>query len=74
MTTTEIVWTDPAWTVDPEFHRLCPRSVMRSCGSLEANLLADGCRDPLVVWEEGGLLLDGHNRYAMCQEHALPFP
>ena len=74
MTTTEIVWTDPAWTVDPEFHRLCPPLSDEELRQLEANLLADGCRDPLVVWEEGGLLLDGHNRYAMCQEHALPFP
>jgi len=38
---------------------------------LEANLKADGCRDPLVVWN--GTLLDGHNRYAICKRHHLPF-
>src|SRR2546425_6224827 len=30
-------------------------------------------REPLVVWQEAGVLLDGHNRYALCQAHALPF-
>jgi len=38
---------------------------------LEASLLADGCRDPLVVW--GGYLLDGHNRYALCLQHGLDY-
>jgi hypothetical protein len=38
---------------------------------LEASLLEDGCRDPLVVW--GGYLLDGHNRYALCTKHGIPF-
>ncbi|MFC0132010.1 hypothetical protein CR105_16045 [Massilia eurypsychrophila] len=38
---------------------------------LEASILQDGCRDPLVVW--GGYLLDGHNRYEICQKHGLSF-
>lgn len=38
---------------------------------LEASILAEGCRDPLVVW--GGYLLDGHNRYAICQKHGIAF-
>lgn len=39
--------------------------------ALERSLLAEGCRDALVLW--GDLLVDGHNRYAICQKHALPF-
>ena len=39
--------------------------------SLEHSILAEGCRDALVLW--GDLLVDGHNRYAICQSHALPF-
>ncbi len=39
--------------------------------SLERSLLAEGCRDALVLW--GDLLVDGHNRYAICQKHALSF-
>jgi hypothetical protein len=39
--------------------------------ALERSLLAEGCRDALVLW--GDLLIDGHNRYAICQQHGLPF-
>ncbi|GGX10240.1 hypothetical protein GCM10007242_15320 [Pigmentiphaga litoralis] len=39
--------------------------------SLERSLLAEGCRDALVLW--GDLLVDGHNRYAICTKHNLPF-
>ncbi|WP_238913381.1 hypothetical protein [Achromobacter insolitus] len=39
--------------------------------ALERSLLAEGCRDALVLW--GDLLVDGHNRYALCQKHSIPF-
>lgn len=39
--------------------------------SLERSILAEGCRDALVLW--GEVLVDGHNRYAICQAHGLPF-
>ena len=39
--------------------------------SLERSILSEGCRDSLVVW--GDLLIDGHNRYGICQKHGLPF-
>ena len=39
--------------------------------SLERSILAEGCRDSLVVW--GDLLIDGHNRYGIRQKHGLPF-
>jgi hypothetical protein len=39
--------------------------------SLERSLLAEGCRDALVLW--GDVLVDGHNRYGICQKHGLPF-
>ncbi len=35
------------------------------------SLLTEGCRDALVLWDD--LLVDGHNRYAICQAHDLPF-
>ena len=38
---------------------------------LEENLLRDGCQSPLIVW--GDVLLDGHNRYEICQQHGIPF-
>ncbi|MBK6869788.1 MAG: hypothetical protein IPG98_18440 [Burkholderiales bacterium] len=36
--------------VDPEFKALIPPLSAEERAQLEANLLADGCRDPLVVW------------------------
>eukprot|EP01036_Dinobryon_divergens_P038439 gene38439-50470_t len=39
--------------------------------ALERSLLTEGCRDALVLW--GDLLVDGHNRYGICQQHGLPF-
>jgi hypothetical protein len=39
--------------------------------ALERSLLAEGCRDSLVLW--GDVLVDGHNRYGICQKHHLPF-
>ncbi len=38
---------------------------------LEANLLADGCRDPIITWN--GFIIDGHNRYELCTMHKIPY-
>ena len=39
--------------------------------ALERSILAEGCRDALVLW--GDMLIDGHNRYAICQKHGVEF-
>jgi hypothetical protein len=39
--------------------------------ALERSILAEGCRDALVLW--GDILVDGHNRYSICSKHGLPF-
>ena len=39
--------------------------------ALERSILAEGCRDALVLW--GDVLVDGHNRFGICQQHGLPF-
>jgi hypothetical protein len=39
--------------------------------ALERSLLAEGCRDALVLW--GDVLIDGHNRYEICSKYELPF-
>jgi hypothetical protein len=39
--------------------------------ALERSILAEGCRDALVVW--GDVLVDGHNRHGICVKHGLPF-
>lgn len=39
--------------------------------ALERSILVEGCRDALVLWED--VLVDGHNRYQICQQHGVPF-
>ena len=39
--------------------------------ALERSILAEGCRDALVLW--GEMLVDGHHRYSLCRKHDLPF-
>ena len=40
---------------------------------LDKSLLADGCRDALIVWEGKNTLVDGHNRNAICKRRNIPF-
>ena len=42
---------------------------------LEANLLREGCREPLVVWKKDRdyILVDGHHRFKLCRRHGLDF-
>lgn len=57
--------------IDAEFQALIPPLHADELAGLEKSLLAEGCRDALVVWKETGILLDGHNRYAICRQHGI---
>lgn len=57
--------------IDEEFKGLLPALDDKTFELLESNLLENGCRDPLVLW--GDILIDGHNRYAICQKNNIPF-
>jgi len=110
--------------IDPEFKALIPPLAPEELAQLEANIIKDGCRDPLVVWKvvdehadadcvkaanDGGevycsecrkdvtvsvesrsivcdecghelspyrhdeILIDGHNRHAICTKHGIEF-
>lgn len=59
--------------IDAEFAALIPPLTDDEQRQLEANLLADGCREPLCVWQGQNILLDGHTRYGICQQHKIPF-
>lgn len=58
-------------TVDPEFRDLIPPLNEEEMKLLEASIVADGCESPLIVWN--GVIVDGHNRYAICRKHKIPF-
>ncbi len=57
--------------IDKEFESLIPRLTDEEFSQLEKNIIEDGCRDALVLWED--ILVDGHNRYRICQKHGIPF-
>jgi hypothetical protein len=59
--------------VDDELASLIPPLTAEELGRLEASLLAEGVRDALVVWQEQGTLLDGHNRLRLSQKHGLQY-
>ena len=58
-------------TVDPEFRDLIPPLNEEELKLLEASIVADGCESPLIVWN--GVIVDGHNRYAICRKREIPF-
>ncbi|MFD1816548.1 hypothetical protein SAMN04515674_106119 [Pseudarcicella hirudinis] len=70
----------------PELRDLIPPLQEEESKQLEQNLLAEGCREALMVWEtsqsviDGSasdeavyILVDGHNRYSICKKHHLDF-
>lgn len=58
-------------TIDTEFKSLIPPLTAEEYAGLEESIIADGCRDALVLW--GDILIDGHNRYEICTRHNIPF-
>lgn len=60
-----------ALRIDPEFKSLITELSADELAELEQSILAEGCRDALVVWN--GVIVDGHNRYGICTKHNLPY-
>lgn len=57
--------------IDREFRDLIPPLMPEEYEGLERSIVADGCRDALVLW--GDILIDGHNRYEICESHGIPY-
>jgi len=57
--------------IDNEFKSLIPPLTDEERGELEKSILAEGCRDALVLW--GDTLVDGHNRAEICERHGIPY-
>jgi len=61
-----------ALKIDAEFKALCPPLSSEEWKQLESNIVADGrAISPLIVWN--GMVVDGHNRLAICTKHDLPY-
>lgn len=57
--------------IDAEFQNLIPPLSDEEFRQLEENIKVEGCRDALVTWN--GTIVDGHNRYKICQENGISF-
>lgn len=53
------------------FKNIIPALSLDEYNQLEKNILNDGIREPLVVWD--GTLIDGHNRYSIAKKHNLDY-
>ena len=53
------------------FRELIPPLTAEEYKQLEENILAEGCRDAIVVWDN--VIVDGHNRHEICTMHGVEF-
>ncbi len=58
-------------TINEELRSFIDPLTANESAALERSLLAEGCRDALVLW--GDTLIDGHNRYDICTRHNIEF-
>jgi HAMP domain-containing protein len=58
-------------TINEELRSFIDPLTANEHAALERSLLAEGCRDALVLW--GDVLIDGHNRYDICNRHGIEF-
>ena len=58
-------------TVLPEMAELLPPLTGEQLAALEADILKNGCYSPVIV-NEDMVVIDGHNRQRLCEQHSLP--
>jgi len=56
----------------PEMEQLLPPLSAEQFSALEGDILENGCYTPVIV-NEDMVILDGHNRFRICEKHGLPF-
>lgn len=65
-------------SVNPYLKAFIPPLTNEELQQLEGNILKEGIRDELIVWEDPQkskqyFLIDGHNRFGIAQKHGLDF-
>ena len=56
----------------PEMAELLPPLSAEQLDALETDLVNNGCYSPIIV-NEDMVIIDGHNRQALCEKHGLPY-
>lgn len=61
--------------VETVLENFVPSMLKRQFATLEASIVAEGCKTPLIVWDREGeyILVDGHNRLKICTKHGVGF-
>ena len=74
MQNTKIEDSSSDWTpvVLPEMEQLLPPLSVEQFSALESDILANGCYAHIIV-NEDIVIVDGHNRFRICEKHGLPF-
>ena len=63
----------PKFKIIAEFRDLLPDLTLEEYKELERSICKEGLREPLLVWKERGVLIDGHNRLKICKEHGKKY-
>ena len=58
--------------IDPEFQTLIPPLSDDEYQRLEKSILAEGVRESIITWDD--TIIDGHNRYRICQKYNINCP
>ena len=61
------------FSISAELESFLPSTTEDEKRSLRHSLQAEGCLQPLTVWAEEQVLVDGHNRYRICVDEGIPF-
>mgnify|MGYP002510401403 CR=1 FL=1 len=64
--------TERSPAVLPEMAELLPPLTGEQLAALEADILKSGCYSPVIV-NEDMVIVDGHNRQRLCEQHGLPY-
>ena len=71
-TKTEYSSSERTPVVLPEMEQLLPPLSAEQFSALEGDILENGCYAPIIV-NEDMVIVDGHNRFRICEKHGLPF-
>ena len=70
-TKTEYSSSERTPVVLPEMEQLLPPLSAEQFSALEGDILENGCYAPIIV-NEDMVIVDGHNRFRICEKHGLP--
>lgn len=64
----------PDYKVMEELKEFLPTLSVDESAELEKSIKAEGVRDPIVIWDEKNVIVDGHNRWGVCQKLGIVPP